>query len=284
MTTKPATIPASQILSLKSKWTGRKYQISIAIPYAYFSEQNPSWPFDKPLKKWPVVYLMGANYHFGLVTDMVRSMAWCGRPTDAIIVGVGYPVSPVPQEAWRDVEALRERDFTPVRDEKRESELSEFLNRKVETGGAFEFLQFIKQELIPMIETKFNADSRRRILAGHSAGGLFTASALFTEPGLFSGYAIGSPWLWHGDKVIFQQEEQFAKRHKRLAAKVYLWAGESEETDHDPLVSDLTRLESILQDRNYKGLTLIRKIFADENHCEVVAPGFHVSLKWLLEV
>ena len=284
MTVKPATVLASQILTLKSKYTGRKYQISITLPYAYFTEEDPAWPFDKPLKKWPVVYLTGANYYFGLVTDMVRSMAWCGRPTDAIVVGIGYPVSSAPQEASRDVEALREYDFTPVRDEKREAELTAFLKRKVKTGGASEFLLFIKQELIPTIEARFNINPRKRILAGHSAGGLFSVYALLAEPGLFSGYVIGSPWLWYGSKNIFQQEEQFAKRHKRLAAKVHLWAGEREETPHDPLVSDLNRFESILRSRNYQGLRLVKQIFPDENHCEVAAPGFHASLKWLLAV
>jgi predicted alpha/beta superfamily hydrolase len=218
-----------------------------------------------------------------MVVDMVRSMAWCGRSTDAIVVGIGYPDNPIPQEAWRDAEALRERDFSPIRDQKREADLSKFLKRKVETGGANQFLQFIKQELIPVIESEFNADPQRRILAGHSMAGLFTAFALFTEPALFESYIIGSPWFWYAEGCIFKQEERFAQRRKRLKAKVHLWVGELEEAHDDPAVSESFRFESILRSRNYKGLTLIRQVFADENHCEVPAPGFHASLKWLLE-
>lgn len=283
MTDKPAIIPASQVLSMKSKHTGRKYQISIALPYAYYNEQNPSWPFDKPLKKWPVVYLTGANYYFGMVADMVRSMAWCGRTTDAIVVGIGYPENSVPQDVWRNVEALRECDFSPILDQKREADLSKFLKRNVETGGANEFLQFIKQELIPVIECEYYANPKRRILAGHSMAGLFTAFALFAEPGLFESYIVGSPWFWYGDGYLFEQEEQYSQRRKRLKARVHLWLGELEEAHDDPAVSESLRFESILYHRNYKGLTLIRRVFADENHCEGPAPGFHASLKWLLE-
>jgi predicted alpha/beta superfamily hydrolase len=283
MPTKPATTLASEVRLMQSKHTGRKYRISIALPYAYFEERNPTWPFNKPLKKWPVVYLTGADYYFGMVADMVRSMGWCGRTTDAIVVGIGYPENSVPQEAWRNVEASREHDFSPIRDQKREADLSNFLKQNVETGGANEFLQFIKQELIPVIESEFNADPKRRILAGHSMAGLFTAFALFAEPGLFESYIIGSPWFWYADGTIFKHEEQFAQRRKRLKARVHLWVGELEEAHDDPAVSELFRFESILRSRNYKGLMLIKQVFADESHCEVPAPGFHASLKWLLE-
>lgn len=283
MPEKSTAIISSETRLMISKHTGRTYRISIALPYAYFEEKYPTWPFNKPLKKWPIVYLTGANYYFGMVVDMIRSMAWCGRTTDAIIVGIGYPENSAPQEAWRDVEALRERDFSPIRDQKREAELSKFLNRKIETGSANEFLQFIKQELIPVIESEFNVDVKRRILAGHSMAGLLTAVALFAEPGLFEGYIIGSPWFWYANGYIFKQEEQFAQHHKKLKARVHLWVGELEEAHDDPAVSKLLRFESILRSRNYKGLTLTRQVFADENHCEVPAPGFHASLKWLLE-
>lgn len=282
MSYKPATILASQTRLMKSKLTKRQYRISIALPYASFESPDASWPFDKPLKRWPVIYLTDANFYFGLITDMVRAMAWCGRPTDAIIVGIGYNEQSDPQKAWQDAVAGREYDLTPVRDEKVEAEMSEWLKQKVETGGAGQFLQFIKQELIPVIEGEFNADPKRRILVGHSLGGLFAAFALFADPGLFESYIIGSPSLWHGERCVFKQEEQFARKHKKLAARVHLWVGEREETSTAAMVSDAVRFGAILESRKYKGLTLVKRIFADENHCEVIAPGFQAGLKWAL--
>jgi len=278
MTAKQATVLASEERMMKSKFTGRKYRISIALPYAYFNPLDKSYPFEMPLKKWPVVYLTDSNWYFGMVTDIVRSMAWCGSTTDAIIVGIGYAQDKNPQEAWRDSAAWRSSDFIPVRVEKYEQDESKQLKREVETGGAGKFLQFIKQELIPAVESEFKADPKRRILAGHSDGGLFAAFALFEEPGLFESYIVGSPGLGYADKCVFKQEEQFFKRHKKLSAKVHLFVGRN-----DPRVSNMVQFGDILESRKYKGLSLVRQVFANENHCEVIAPGFHAGLKMALK-
>jgi len=281
MTAKQATILASEVRIMKSKYAGRNYRISIALPYAYFNSPDKSWPFDKPLEKWPVVYLTDANFYFGMVTDMVHSMAWCGGTSDAIIVGIGYVQDKDPKEAWRDAAAWRSSDLLPVQLEEYEQEESKLHNRKVVTGGAGKFLQFIKQELIPAIESEFKADPKKRILVGHSDGGVFTAFALFEEPGLFENYIVGSPGLV--TTGIFEQEEQFSKRHKKLSTKVHLWVGGSEESANDPTVSNIIRFGALLESRKYTGLTLVRQIFANENHCEVIAPGFQAGLKMALK-
>ena len=283
MSSNPATILASQTRLMTSEFTRRTYRISIAFPYASLEAPDANWPFDQPLKKWPVIYLIDANFYFGLVTDMVRAMAWCGRPTDAIIVGICYEEQNDPQQAWHTAAAERARDLTPVCSEQYEASMSAWLKRTIETGGADRFLQFIKHELIPAIEGEFNADLHRRILVGHSLGGLFAAFALFAEPGLFESYIIGSPALGYGERCVFKQEEQFAQEHKELAARVHLWVGELEESTDDPMVSNMVRFVAILESRKYEGMTLVKRIFADENHCEVLAPGFQAGLKWVLE-
>ncbi len=283
MTAKQATILASEVRMMKSKFTGRKYRISIALPYAYLNPGDKSSPFHKPLKKWPAIYLTDANFHFGMVTDVVRVISWCGATTDAIIVGIGYAQDKDPQKAWNDSAAWRSSDFTPVSDKKDDQDDFKRWKRKVESGGAGKFLQFIKHELIPVIESEFMTDPKRRILAGHSLGGLFTAFALFEEPGLFESYIIGSPSLRYGDESVFKQEDQFVKRHKKLSAQVYLWAGGSEEPSIDHNSSITVRFGAILESRKYTGLSLVRQIFANENHCEVAAPGFHAGLKMALK-
>ena len=268
---------------MKSKITKRTYRISISLPLASFETSNRSWPFDNPLKKYPVVYLTDANYYFGMVTEMTRAMSWCGATTDAIIVGIGYPENANPPEAWRDAVVGRNYDFTPAVDEETDVEDSKWLKRKVVTGGAPKFLQFIKQELIPAIEKDFPADPKKRVIAGHSLGGLFTAYALFTEPTLFDTFLICSPSLYMHDRIILKLEEQYAKRHKRLAAKVYLSVGELEENSQNTMVRDVIQLAAALQSRKHKGSTLRKQIFLDLNHCDVVAPGFQAGLKFALK-
>ena len=43
------------------------------------------------------------------------------------------------------------------------------------------------------------------------------------------------------------------------------------------------RLAAILQGRKYEGLTLVKYVFPDQNHCEVAAPGFQAGLKFALK-
>ena len=283
MTTQPATILASEVRMMKSKHTGREYRISISLPYATFKSELTTWPFNKPLERWPVVYLTDGNWYFGMVTDIVRNMGLSGNTTDAIVVGIGYREAQNPQEALCDSIAGRFYDFTPVRVAGIEKWVENLVNRPAITGGAGDFLRFIKEELIPIIEQDFQTDPRKRILAGHSLGGLFTAFALLEEPGLFDTYIIGSPFLAYCDRFIFKREEQFAKRHKKLAAKVHLWVGDREETIDESAASDVIRFGAILEGRKYKGLTLVKQIFADQNHNEVIAPGFMSGIKLALQ-
>ena len=283
MSPKPTTILASQTRLMKSKITKRTYRSSISLPLASFETSNRSWALDNPLKKYPVVYLTDANYYFGMVTEMTRAMSWCGATTDAIIVGIGYPEDANPPEAWRDAVVGRTYDFTPAVDEATDVEDSKWLKRKVVTGGAPKFLQFIKQELIPVIEKDFPADPKTRVIAGHSLGGLFTAYALFNEPTLFDTFLVCSPSLDMHDRLILKLEEQYAKRHKRLATKVYLSVGELEENSQNTMVRDFVRFATLLQSRKHKGLTLRKQIFLDLNHCDVVAPGFQAGLKFALK-
>lgn len=282
MTTKPATVLASEVRVMKSKHTGKKYRVSISLPYASFKSDLTTWPFNKPLDRWPVVYLTDGNWYFGMVTDIVRIMGWFGNTTDAIVVGIGYPEDQNPQEALYEQGARRFHDLSPVRDEGVEKWIEDQVKRPSPTGGGGDFLGFIKEELIPIIEQDFQADPRKRILAGHSLGGTFTAFAMFEEPGLFDTYIIGSPGLAFGDRFLFKREELFAKRHKKLAAKVHLWVGDREESFDDTGVSDVIRFGAILESRKYKGLTLVKEIFPDLNHQEVIAPGFMSGLKLAL--
>lgn len=282
MTTKPATILASEVHMIESAQTGRKYCITISLPYAYSRPEVKDWPFDNPPAKWPVVYLLDANWYHGMVTDIIRPMAWCGRTTDAIVVGIGYPEDHDPQETWREAVSRRSLDFTPTRDEGEEKSISELTKRPSPTGDAGGFHKFIKEELIPLIEEKYQAESSKRVLAGHSLGGLFGAFALFQEPALFNAYIIGSPFLGYGDKFIFGHEEAFSMKRKRLKARVYLSIGELEESADDPMLTDMLRFAAILEKRKYKGFTMVKQVFANLNHCEVLAPGFQAGLMWAL--
>jgi predicted alpha/beta superfamily hydrolase len=268
---------------MESEHTGRKYCITISLPLGYYTTPSEGWPFNNTPEKWSTVYVLDGNWYFGMVTDIIRPMSWCGSTTDAIVVGIGYPEADNAIESFRDSFTRRNADLTPVRDEHEEKMLEEQQKRPAPTGDAGNFLKFIQNELMPFIEKGYRSDPSKRILVGHSYGGLFGLFALFESPDLFETLIIGSPTLSHGNRFTFQQEESFAKAHKKLPAKIYLYAGEHEESITDTTLTDTLRLAAILQGRNYEGFSLVKHVFIDQNHCEVAAPGFQGGLKFALK-
>jgi uncharacterized protein len=282
MPTRPAIIANSLVRTLQSTHTGRVYEIRISLPYAH-GQPEDRWPFHESPSTWPTVYLLDANCYYGMVTDIVRSMHWCGSTTDAIVVGIAYPEDPDPREALWEFFARRGTDLTPVPDEQVNQATSDMTKHPTVTGDASNFHDFIQHELIPLVETEYQGEPSRRILAGHSFGGLFAAYALLREPELFDTYVINSPSLWYGDRFLFGQEERYAKDHKTLKARAYLSMGEYEEDVKHSMLSSMLRFVAMLESRSYEAFALTQQIFMGLNHCEVIAPGFQAGLKMALK-
>jgi predicted alpha/beta superfamily hydrolase len=283
MPTAPVTILASQTRLIDSTHTGRPYRITVSLPLGYDASADKDWPFNNLPARWPVVYVLDANWYHGLITDIIRPMRWCGSTTDAIVVGIGYPEGDDSVEAIRTSFVRRDHDLTPVRDEAVEKSMAAAHKRPAPNGDAANFLKFIQHELVPLVEKDYPADPAKRILVGHSYGGLFGLFAMFEAPDLFSALVLGSPTLTYGDRFMLQREEAFAASNQPLPARVYLFVGELEENRDDTTMTDTLRFAAILQGRNYQGFSLVKHVFLDQNHCEVAAPGFQWGLKHALK-
>ena len=283
MASEPATLLATDALTLKSARNGRTYRITVSLPLGYDAAPDDAWPFDNMPDRWPTVYVTDGNWYAAMVAGMIRPAALCGGISDAIVVGIGYSEDGGTVEAFRESFTRRDADLTPVRDEAEARSMEERHGRPTPNGDSAGYLAFLQHELIPLIEREYRADPARRILAGHSYGGLFALYALFEQPGLFQTLIIGSPTLSYGNRYLFEREATFAKANSSLPAKIYLFAGEYEESADDTTLTDTLRLAAILQGRQYEGLTLTKHVFLDQNHCEVAAPGFQMGLKRALK-
>lgn len=133
---------------------------------------------------------------------------------------------------------------------------------EVVTGGAPRFLGFLKEELIPFVESNYRIDRNSRLLAGYSFGGLFAMYVLFHEPGLFDKYFIGSPSLSYGEGAAFSYEASNAVNHSGLKAEVFMSAGELEKTTAE----NIGKMSELLLNRNYSDFFLETYIFPRENH------------------
>jgi hypothetical protein len=98
------------------------------------------------------------------------------------------------------------RDFTPSHDP-RPSESSLYpINQDSSntSGGASKYALFIKNELIPFIDSSFHT-SPNRILIGHSIAGLMTVNTLLNYTDLFKGYIAIDPSIWWNHQEIIKQ-------------------------------------------------------------------------------
>jgi hypothetical protein len=283
---KQVSMMATEVRMLKSRATGKTYKLSIALPLAYNNDEpDKIAPFNETLNAWPIVYVLDPYWLFDLTTSMVRYMSWDHRTTDAFVVGIGYPEEKSIQATWQQSLASRTYDLTPRQSDKSEMYNSEWLKLRVKTGGSPSFLRFLKQEMIPLIEQEYPIDPAKRILVGHSHGGEFALFAMFQEPELFRTYIASSPSLDYADNFMFTLESKYAKKHKTLHAQVYLSAGELEQVvdDEDETLANMYRFAAVLDSRKYKRFSLVKNVFLDCNHCEVMAPalnaGLHMALR-----
>lgn len=268
-----ATIPGTEVRTLRSAFVDQEYSISVALPFGY--SENPE-------QTYPVIYVLDANVYYGMAVEMARTLAirvpFCNAFPDAIIVGIGYPDRGAPAETNAWVMHLRMRDFLPVRDEGAEGFMQDIfpIAGHVASGGAHHFLQFIQNELMPWIEAEYRVEAADRTLMGFSWGGEFALYALFHAPQLFQRYVVGSPDLPHGNGFILDAEQKYAEQHTALPVCLYLAYGEAEINDYERPF--LERFLNALESRSYAGFTLTYDVIPKYTHCAVVAPAFLAGL------
>lgn len=263
----PYEVQGSQVWDVLDPISGRQYQVFVHLPPSY--GQNPD-------RRYPVLYVTDADYAFPIIRQLGRRLNGEGpRVEEFILVGLSYALGDDPVVS-------RTRDYTASRSDS---------TARVQNGGggAGAYQNYLKTQVLPFIEDRFKADPARRILLGHSYGGLLGAQVLLSDPTLFSAYVLGSPSLWHGQDAIFTTEAAYAEAHRDLPATVYMYIGQYESVGAGPrynrnhdMVADNARFEQRLKARRYPGLTLTNEVLTDEDHLSVAPRGFTHALTTLL--
>jgi len=252
---------------------GREFLLYIADPTA---GGDARISMDKPASgKLPTLYFLDAYNQFGLVLQTYRLLRAFGDIPPLLIVGISYPGT------GADFIRNRATDFLPT------TLTSEQIEKKYgktmagllpASGGAATFLKSLSDEIIPFVEREYPANPNDRGIFGHSAGGAFSAYALFTRPTLFQRYLIGSSAVWWDDFAVLRDEEHYAAAHRALPAKVVATVG----TDEGALiVGGWQKLCDRLAARAYKDLTFIPLSFDGETHVSVVGRTYSVALRRL---
>lgn len=216
---------------------------------------------DSAAKRFPVVYVLDGDGLFGVVSELARILALGGEMPGAVIVGVGYGrpyITTVP---------FRNRDLTP-----------EAVGTVPGSGGAARMLAYLRQEVVPLVDSVYRTLPGDRTLLGGSFGGTFGVFALYDAPDLFRRFVIASPAGQAGDGRYFvRRDSAFAATARPLAAAVYLSVGGEELAR--PLGKAWREYADVLVARKYEGLHLTTEVLAGETHFSAPGTAFTHGLK-----
>jgi predicted alpha/beta superfamily hydrolase len=227
-------LPGTQRLTIQSKIMGKEYALDISLPRKYS---------DTTLN-FPVVYILDGQWDFPLVNAVYGGQYYDGFVPDLVLVGVSAG-GPHP-----NFDSLRVGDLTPTT-----------VPGSPQSGNGPKFLSFLKDEVIPLIESRYRVDHDDRALMGSSLGGLFTLYALFQEPGLFQKYILTSPALGWDKEVIFGMESNFASQHKQMPVRLFMGRGEMEMGG-----TEFQKFVDQLKSHAYEGLVLQTSLLEGMGH------------------
>lgn len=248
----PVTIPGSEVRKITSSIVkGQEYELQIFLPGGYASKT----------KKYPVVYLMDSQWDFPLLKCIYGEHYYDGFIPELIIVGVTWGgINPNP-------DSLRARDYTPTN-----------TRWTPQSGGADQFLSFMKEELFPFIESNYRAESDNRILMGCSLGGLFTMYAMFTHTDMFAGYAAASPAVGWDNEVLYKYEKDFAAKKLSKPVRLYMTVGDVERER-----PTFERMATFVTGKNYQNVSIYSKVLENTGHSGTKGETYARGLQYIFE-
>ena len=262
----PFEVPASQVVDLPASLNGVAYQLYVHVPSQCGSAEQ---------RICRVVYMLDAEYSFGLAALIGTHLADRGQSPPFISVAVGF----------RDKSQYRlnrTRDYTPYHHPT--GGYGNEMQRM--SGGGPAFLEFLQRQVVPFVEARFPASAEGRTLVGHSYGGLFATYAWMSAPELFENYIIVSPSLWYADgRPLRDLERTCASGALTGERSMFLAVGDHEEQPENgrAMVSDLRRMHEILGRCSARRVSSALRVYEDETHASIFPAALSTGIRVLFQ-
>jgi predicted alpha/beta superfamily hydrolase len=246
--------------TLTSKYVdGETYVIQVGLPIGYSPDK----------KSYPVLYVLDGDKSFGMTKEITDWLIWSKEIKVIIVIGISYGQG---TDIWWE---KRARDYTHCNDT-----ISAKGWFKI-TGGADNFLKFVKNELIPTINKNYRTNQDSTAIMGLSFGGMLSSYILFTQPEMFKANIIISPPLVWNNRSILKLENEYFSNHKKLDNTVYIAYGTLD--DKDWIINPTNELVRTLQVHNYEGLKFTPQVFEGETHISVYPVALTHGLKTIFK-
>ena len=214
-------------------------------------------------QRYPVLYVLDGEDHFISAAAIIEQLN--GLLPPLIVVGI--------------TNTVRGRDLTPT-------------YTGPGTGGGENFMAFIEKELIPYIDSHYNAGPFR-VISGHSLGGLTVMNAFFNHTAMFGAYFALDPSLWwDGQRWIKKYEDEFATMNLNEKSLFIAIANNIPSgMDTVSVMRDTSEMSLIpravipfvrlLRQANINGLRWASKFYPNERHGTVELNAEYDALRYL---
>lgn len=154
-------------------------------------------------------------------------------------------------------------------------------------GGADRFLEFVTKEAVPAAESRLTPGTEvvRRILVGHSFGGLFTLNAMTKADGTFQGFVAVDPSLWWDQSRFYKAfPDRIAAAGEDLkGTTLYLGFGAAPRKANQVHMNNARALDiDWLPVLEKAGVEVSQRFFEGENHGTVAIPGIYDAMKLMM--
>jgi predicted alpha/beta superfamily hydrolase len=241
-----APLSIGETFTIESAVLGETRRINVYAPSAYSAS---------PDARLPVLYMPdgGIGEDFLHIAGLVQIASLNGTMRPFLLVGIEN--------------TERRRDLTgPTRNPD---------DRKIapRVGGSADFRQFIRTELMPVIQARYRTTGETAIM-GESLAGLFVVETFFLEPDLFDTYIAFDPSLWWNDRELVDSASARLERTSSTPRALYLASSSEEE------LAQLTgTLATAIAPHASGGLTVHHQSMPDETHASIYHPAALLALR-----
>ncbi|HEV7508860.1 MAG TPA: alpha/beta hydrolase-fold protein [Thermoanaerobaculia bacterium] len=210
--------------------------------------------------RFPVLYMPdgGMAEDFPHVTETVQSLVTEGTMRPFIVIGIEN--------------TERRRDMTgPTREEK-DKKIA------VHVGGSAAFRQFIREELMPQVRSRYHPTEETAIV-GESLAGLFIVETFLLEPDLFDTYIAFSPSVWWNDFSLVRGAADWLKAEPKLHKTLYLT-----HADEQDIMAGTGLLAGALRTGAPAGLVWFYRPMPDEHHGTIYIASAPAAFRTVLGI
>src|SRR5919199_1519853 len=259
-----------------------------AVRSKILNENRKVWVYvpdnknDGVKQRYPVIYVLDGNALFSSVVALVQQFGetdWNWILPKMIVVGIPS--------------TNRRRDLTPTHIEGDPPFRSREASK--ETGGGENFVSFLKNELIPHIDSLYPTQTYK-VLIGHSFGGLTAMNILANHTSLFNSFICIDPSMWW-DHLHFLEATKKALTQDRLSGKslyVSLSGRINGDIDTGKLRKDtlsdtgrhfraILELNDFLKSQPQNGLRYEFKFYKNDNHMSLPFITEHDGLRFIFK-